>query len=183
MRGEDRAPRKRKRISCELMLNGARYSGIILDLSATGMFVQTTVKPGAGDGVTVKLKPPGRDRAISLETRVARKKLVPPQLLMAAQGGIGLAIVRPVPDYLDFIASLSPEHAEAAARERARGPRSGRPARAAADAPKRFRVHAVETSSGRKNSYLMTAATEQAATDQVLSQLGGAWQVLFVERA
>jgi len=70
-----RAPRQKKRISCELIVNDSRYSGIILDISATGMFIQTTLKPGAGEGVTVYLKIPGRDETIRVDARVARKKI------------------------------------------------------------------------------------------------------------
>jgi hypothetical protein len=50
-------------------------------------------------------------------------------------------------------------------------------------APKRFRIHAVETRTGRKNTFLVTCASEQEASDQVLEQLGDEWKVLFVERA
>ena len=180
---DPRAPRQRKRISCELIVNGSRYSGIILDLSATGMFVQTTLKPGAGEGVTVKMKVPGRDETISVEARVARKKMVPPQLLAVAQGGIGLAIARPAASYLDFLGEMGPEHAEFVARERRRRPSRGRVRPPDASSPKRFRVHAVEASSGRKNSYLMVAATEQQASEQVLEELGDDWKILFIERA
>jgi hypothetical protein len=178
-----RAPRQRKRISCELIVNGSKYSGIVLDVSASGMFVQTTVKPGPGDGVTVKLKVPGSDEAISVDTRVARKKMVPPQLLAVAQGGIGLAVARPVASYLDFVAAMGPEHAEFVSKERGRRPPARRVRQPGADSPKRFRVHAVEASSGRKNSYLMTAASEQQASERVLEELGDEWKVLFVERA
>ena len=177
-----RAPRQRKRISCELVVNGSRYSGIVLDVSASGMFVQTTVKPGAGDDVTVKLKIPGTDEAISVDTRVARKKIVPSQLLAVAQGGLGLAVTRPAARYLDFVAAMGPEHAEFVSRERGRRPPAGPSGQSSAGSPKRFRVHAVEASSGRKNSYLWTAATEQQATEQVLEEIGADWKVLFVER-
>jgi Tfp pilus assembly protein PilZ len=178
-----RAPRQRKRISCELIVNDSRYSGIILDISATGMFIQTTLKPGAGEGVTVYLKIPGRDETIRVDARVARKKMVPPQLLAVAQGGIGLAIPRPSAGYLDFLVDMGPEHAEFVARERSQRRPPGRATPSGANSPKRFRVHAVDASSGRKNSYLMTAATEEQASERVLAELGDDWKILFIERA
>ena len=134
-----------------------------------------------------------------METRVARKKMVPPELQALAQGGVGLAITQPAEAYLEFIAEMSPEHAEYAAKARARassqaaapagtgvgrtGTRSSRGGGGnGAAAPKRFRIHAVETASGRKNTFLATCASEQEASDQVSEQLGGEWHVLFIER-
>jgi Tfp pilus assembly protein PilZ len=193
---KERAPRKKKRISCELFVNGARYSGIVLDVSASGLFVQTTGKPNPGDAVTVGLSLPGSKEPIVMETRVARKKLVPPELLTVAQGGIGLAITQPAEAYLDFIAEMSTEHAEYAEQARAKaaapagtGSRkagagsSGSGGGSGAAAQKRFRIHAVETASGRKSTFLASCESEQEANDQVNEQFGEAWHVLFIERA
>jgi hypothetical protein len=135
-----------------------------------------------------------------MTARGARKKMVPRELLAVVGGGVGFAITEPAEAYLDFVAEMSPEHAEAVARERAQAGKrahssaagAGPPERAggakAADgkrdgALKRFRIHAVETSTGRKNSYLVSCASEQEASDQVLEQLGDEWKVLFIERA
>jgi hypothetical protein len=195
-----RAPRTKRRLSCEINVNDARYSGIVLDISATGLFVQTNVKPNPGVVATLRLSLPGHEEPVSVKARVARKKMVPRQLLTVAGGGVGFAITESCEAYLDFVAGMSPEHAEAAGRERTKlGKRSGSGTPGAkssgaagggkaADGKekvvgKRFRIHAVETRSGRKNSFLVTAATEQEAGDQVLEELGDEWKVLFIERA
>jgi hypothetical protein len=187
-------------MSCEININGARHSGIVLDISATGLFVQTNVKPTPGLIATLHLSLPGRQETIAMQARVARKKMVPPQLLAVAGGGVGFAITEPAEAYLDFVAEMSPENAEAVAKERAKGgSRAGSgaagarpPGRAGgrkapdmvrAAAPTRFRIHAVETRSGRKNTFLVTCASEQEASDQVLQELGDEWKVLFIERA
>jgi hypothetical protein len=188
----DCAPRKKKRLSCEIVVNESRYSGIAIDVSATGIFIQTNLKPAPGSVVKVGIQLPGIDEPVMLEARVARKKNVPPELLTLAHGGIGLALVRPGDRYLDFIAELSPEHAEAVAGVRSktssvrRGGGSGGAARTrsgSTTAIKRFRIHAVETASGKRNSFLATCETEQEASDELLKQLGDEWQVLFIERA
>jgi hypothetical protein len=196
----DRAPRARRRMSCEIEVNGARHSGIVLDVSASGLFVQTNVKPNPGSVATLRLSLPGEKEPVAMTARVARKRAVPPQLLTVAGGGVGFAITEPAEAYLDFVAEMSPEHAEAVALERAKAARPEGPVAAGArpaegtgggkasgkkraDAPKRFRIHAVETSSGRRNTYLVTCSSEQEASDQVLEQLGEAWKVLFIERA
>ena len=186
-----RAPRTKKRMSCEINVNGSRSSGIVLDISATGLFVQTNVKPRPGMIAMLQLALPGEKEPVIMKARVARKKMVPPQLLAVAGGGVGFAITEPAEAYLDFVAEISPEDAEAVARARASGGKragsgAGRgrePGEKREEAPKRFRIHAVETSTGRKNSYLVSCATEQEANDQVLDQLGEEWKILFIERA
>ncbi len=178
-------------MSCEINVNGARYSGIVLDISATGLFVQTNVKPSPGSVATLRLSLPGEKEPVAMKARVARKKMVPPQLLAVAGGGVGFAITEPAEVYLDFVAQVSPEDAEAVARQRATGGnpagsdarRRKEPGEKRGEAPKRFRIHVVETRTGRKNTFLATCASEQEASDQVLEQLGDEWKVLFVERA
>jgi len=189
----DRAPRKKKRLSCEIVSNGSRYSGIAIDVSATGLFVQTNVKPDPGSLVEIGIMLPGNKEPVTMEARVARKKVVPPELLTLAHGGVGLALVRAADAYLDFVGEISSEHAEAVARVRAtagsarRQSGTGTSARIRSgtngvNSSKRFRIHAVETTSGKRNSFLVSGATEQEASDEVLKQLGDEWQVLFIER-
>jgi hypothetical protein len=188
----DRAPRERKRLLCEIRLNESRYSGIAIDVSATGLFVQTSVKPNPGEKVEIRLSLPGCTEPVVMTARVARKKMVPAQLLTLAQGGVGLALVTPDDAYLDFVATMSLEHAEAVARLRAAAARSAGGGATKADSgpvernapppPKRFRIHAVESATGKKNAYLATCSNEAEACEELLKQLGEAWQVLFVER-
>ena len=187
----DRAPRTRKRVSCEILHGNARYAGIVLDFSATGLWVQTNVKFALTDAarsgentVTVNLKTPGSGETISLKARIARMRSVPPQFLGLQQGGIGLAIVDPPTDYLDFLEGISPEQSDSVARARERqARRRGVSATTKQDAPRAYRVHAVESRTGRKSSYLATAKSEDEANEQVRSQLGEEWQVLFIEVA
>ncbi|MFQ5417560.1 MAG: PilZ domain-containing protein [Myxococcota bacterium] len=202
---EYRAPRAKKRISCEIVLEDSRYSGIVLDLSATGLWVQTNAKfvqattaARARVTVTVNLSVAGRDERVTVCARVARKKIVPPQFLGLAHGGLGLAVIDPSPAFFDFVAEISPEQAEAVSIERAKQekragetdiPREGTAGagsnNGAVEKPapaKRFRIHAVETTSGKKSTYLVSCATEDEASAQVIEQLGVAWQVLFIER-
>jgi hypothetical protein len=205
-----RAPRAKKRMSCEINVNDARYTGIVVDVSASGLFVQTSVKPSPGIVAVLRLSLPGGKEPVAMKARVARKRMVPRELLAVAGGGVGFAIIEPSEAYLDYVAAISPEQAEAVARQRAKNRgKGGKPSGSAAagavgaagarpperaaggkapdgkreEAPKRFRIHAVETSTGRKNSFLVTCASEQEASDQVLEQLGDEWKVLFIERA
>ena len=102
-----KALRFKKRISCELAHDDRHHSGIVLDVSQSGLFVQTNAKPRPGDVVGVALNVPGERRTIDLRARVARTKLVPPQLLSVAQGGLGLHIENPPAEYLEFVENVS----------------------------------------------------------------------------
>jgi Tfp pilus assembly protein PilZ len=93
-----RAPRRRKRVSCELLFDERRYAGIVLDVSERGLFVQTVAKPKLGARVRLRLRLPGVGTT-DLTTRVARIKLVPPRLLAVAQGGVGLVVEMLTPEF------------------------------------------------------------------------------------
>lgn len=99
--------RIKKRISCALKHGERRHAGIVLDVSKTGLFVQTSAKPRPGDEVEVALSMPGRKESVTVRARVARTKLVPPQLLTVAQGGVGLHIENAPQDYLEFVERVS----------------------------------------------------------------------------
>jgi hypothetical protein len=194
-----RAPRTRKRIACELTVGDDRYRGIAIDVSASGIFVQTNVKLNPGTRVEIRLTLPGVAEPAVLEARVARIKRVPSQLLAVAGGGIGLAIERNTQAFLDFVADMSPEQADFMANHRgasgvgsagarrsggARGSGSGSAGpKDAAPGQKRFRIHAVDTKSGQKNTFLAVSESEEKASAKVVEELGEDWQVLFVERA
>jgi hypothetical protein len=184
----NRAPRSKKRISCEIIVGGSRYAGIVLDLSATGMWVQTNVKSSQKSlsnskaVVTVNLTLARSGLTATVECRVARVKTMPPQFLGMQHGGIGLVVIEPSDDFLEIVASLSPEQADAVEAYRKQVETERLAARRAADTPKRFRVHAVETNTGEKSTYLAMAASEEQASAEVVAQLGDAFQVLFVER-
>jgi Tfp pilus assembly protein PilZ len=103
--------RIRKRLSCELEFEERRYSGIVLDISEQGLFVQTSAKPKLGVRVHLRLRMHGVGTC-ELMARVARLKLVPPQLKSVANGGIGLFIEMPTPELDRFIAAANGSSAD-----------------------------------------------------------------------
>jgi hypothetical protein len=184
----NRAPRHKKRISCELTVGDSQYAGIVLDLSATGMWVQMNAKisqKSLSDSkgvVTVNLTLVGSELTTTVKCRVARMKTVPPQFLGLQHGGIGVVVIEPSDDFLEMVASLSPEQADAVEVYRKLVEPERLAARPAADLPKPFRVHVVETNTAEKKTYIAMAASEEQASAEVVAQLGDAFQVLFVER-
>ena len=70
-----RAKRTKKRLACTLLIEGNRLAGIVLDLSATGFFVQTSANPKPGTRFNLELDLPGEPERALLAVRVARKEV------------------------------------------------------------------------------------------------------------
>jgi Tfp pilus assembly protein PilZ len=102
-----REPRTRKRIACTLFIKGVRQHGIVMDVSSRGLFVQTSAKPKPGDDVRIELTLPGQARPTQLMAKVVRVRMVPPQLLSVAQGGIGLELQNPPEEYYAFVGQVA----------------------------------------------------------------------------
>src|SRR5262245_34441071 len=98
--------RARKRLSCELRVRARRYFGMVLNLSAEGVYVQTNARidPGAPLELTLGMH---HDRAaFTLVGRVARVYQTPVQLASVAPGGVGVRLVEPCAAYLAFVRGL-----------------------------------------------------------------------------
>ena len=85
-------PRFKKRIPCKVKQRQGTFSGIVLDISRTGLFVQTSAAPTAGDVVQVMLTVREPDDPIALRARVVWQKKIPTQLRGVVEGGLGLEI-------------------------------------------------------------------------------------------
>jgi Tfp pilus assembly protein PilZ len=68
------------------------FSGLVLDVSRTGLFVQTSAAAKAGDEVEVMLSRREPEDTIVLHAQVAWQRKVPPQLRSTVEGGLGLQI-------------------------------------------------------------------------------------------
>lgn len=175
-RSERRHKRRvRRRIPCELITAERRFTGIVLDVSVDGLFVQTSAVMPAGTSVHVRVSATPQSPAMMFEARVARSKRVPPQLVAAASGGVGLRVVRPPPEF----ALLQGAGAEAA--PEAAAPRA--PAPPAAPPLPRFRVRLQQKVGNRSRAVVVEAADAGAARARALREAGVGWDVLEVEPA
>lgn len=100
-RGE---PRFKKRMSCKFRLGQQDHSGIVLDVSRQGLFVQTTASARVGDKVEVVLSRPEQGTAITLVAGVRWLRRVPTQLRSVVQAGIGLQISHAEESYYALLA-------------------------------------------------------------------------------
>ena len=164
------APRLAKRMTCAVSFGEQRYTGVVLNVSQSGLFVQTAAPPDRGEGVDLELNPPGDAAAIPLQAEVVWRRVVPSQLRSSAHGGMGVRIVRADETYYNALAdwmriSLEEE-------KRLAGPSVETPAW-------RVRVRAVGTVRTRFVS--VDADSDEAARSAALAYVGEGWQVLDVE--
>jgi hypothetical protein len=195
--------RTKRRIPCELMIGESRYSGLILDLSAGGFFVQTSAKVAPGDTLDLEMSLPGDAGRVCVQVEVARRKEVPARLRAVAHGGVGLRVlVAPNVFYcfVDAIASGRPfpdrstaptERERKVQSKRARTPkplpidREG-PIAGSAGPPeikKRYKVTLREVEGSRTRTLTIECDSRAEARSQALAQAGPGWEierVLFV---
>ena len=193
--GNRRAERTKKRLTCTLVIEGSRLAGIVLDLSATGLFVQTSANPTPGARFGVELEIPGEPQRSVLAVRVARKKIAPPRLKSIVQGGLGLQIENAPEAYFSCVAQLQAGEAAAASPAVAAPPAKPSPAFKAPPAKKspaaprrpilekeRFRVRVSQINGSRSRSLEVSAVSEQAALREAKATSGEGWKILSCER-
>jgi Tfp pilus assembly protein PilZ len=193
--------RTKRRIPCQLLIEDRRYTGLILDLSAGGFFVQTSADLTPGDALDLEMSLPGDSARITVQVRVARRQVVPARLRSVAQGGVGLRILvapNALYGYIDALTSglpyegpSSPKGGKTAKQPKhavTRGPATSEPpAPAAGSAParpkKRYTATLREKKTGRSRTITLECDTRAQARAEALTQVGDGWEierVLFV---
>ncbi len=86
--------RHAKRLKVRFGENDFSSTGITSDVSATGMFIQTTKVPAIGNRIHVELTLPS-GRLLFCEAAVMRQQHVPPELRQAVKGGVGVRFLSP----------------------------------------------------------------------------------------
>lgn len=199
-----RAERTKRRMACSLLIGERRHNGIVLDFSATGLFVQTSASPPPNSVVELKLSIPGESEVVPVRSIVARRKAVPPRLITVAHGGLGLRIENAPEAYFTLVASLqdsgstlsetaapdagkvatSPPEQKAAPKaddEQARSkPERKLPPRQAPPPRRSFQVRIQHGTRSRRLE--VTAVSEKDARRQALSEAGEGWKVLGCDR-
>ncbi|TDJ15265.1 MAG: hypothetical protein E2O69_12320 [Deltaproteobacteria bacterium] len=195
-----RAERTRRRMACSLWVGQRRHTGIVLDISATGLFIQTSASPPPNSVVELELSMPGESEVVLVRAVVARRKAVPPRLITVAHGGLGLRIENAPEAYFTLVASLQDpdltlsETAASGSGEAATSPpeqngapksddeesRSKRerklPPRQAPPPRRSFQVRIQQGARSRRLE--VTAASEKDARQQALAEVGEGWKVL-----
>jgi hypothetical protein len=187
--GKRRAERIKRRVTCELLLDGRGYRGIVLDLSATGVFVQTEATPAPGARLRLRFHTPDR-REFEVEASVARRQVVPPQLASVVRGGLGLRVERPPEAYFQLIGveGVTEERAQSGMATQivqnqpaAKAAAVQAPKPAPAPALPEYRLRVKQTDGPRSRTLKLGATSPDDARKRALAELGRGWEVLSVE--
>ena len=169
-----RAERIKQRLTCELVIGDRNHQGIVLDVSRTGLFVQTSASPPPGERIGVKLRR-SDGSCVEVETSVARRYRVPQRLASIARGGVGLRITSPPDDYLQFIDSVNRT-------ENAPSPEASKaPPPAHSDTSDSYSVRVRQIAGPRSRSLRVAAGSEQEAERAAAASLDEGWEILSVE--
>ncbi len=158
--------RKKRRLPCKIHFRSQKFNGMVIDVSAMGIFIQTSAKVARGEALELEVGVPGQEAAIPLGVEVVRRKRVPDQLLALAQGGLGARITRAPEAYYEYLLSLDPVVAESKC------------------APEReFQIRARQIG-GPRTKRLFLAADGMAHAREVAGEhLGDGWEILDASEA
>ena len=170
------AKRHKWRLPCEVVSSDGRSQrAIVVDLSETGVFVQTGTRLLPGSEVNVRLLLTDATEPIQLRARVARNKQVPPQLTSVARGGVGLKILDAPAAYYETIASLEGADSLRQPSAPAAPPAAPEPART------RFRVRVKQSDGPRSRSVEILAESPDEARARALAEVGAGWEAVTTE--
>jgi hypothetical protein len=170
-------PRYRKRVPCQLVVEGGSHPGMVLNVSRGGLFVQTSARARPGDRVWIALNTSQQRSAIGLEARVVWKRVSPPQLQTVTQAGVGLEIQLASEAWYDFLTGVATPEAA-----RARDvPEDREPVAPKAGPLLRFRVRVSQSGGPRSRTFVVEGSTEEDARRRALLATGRGWTVLEIE--
>jgi hypothetical protein len=93
-----REVRTKRRLSCEFFVDGDRHTGIVVDLSASGLFLRTDAGLDPGTALEVHLDG-ARFPRVTIHTVVARRRRTPALLSSVLHRGLGLRITHAPEEY------------------------------------------------------------------------------------
>jgi len=160
--------RFKKRVPCRLQLPGGSHSGMVLNVSRGGLFVQTSAGASPGEAVHLDLAVEGSE-PVPVDARVVWRRVVAPHLRTVSTGGMGVHIQYASDAYFGLVAGLA---AGAPTNEAEPAPRAARPC---------YHVRLRLAGSPRSRSVVVEAADEAEARQRALDLAGHGWLVLALE--
>lgn len=169
-------PRFKKRVPCELIVDGSRHPGIVLNLSRSGLFVQTSVTARRGDDVAVDLNAAWVTRTIAVDATVMWNRTVAAQLRGVRHGGVGLQIRTANESYYNLLAEVSETDGSL-----------WRSAGSARLAPEEtpvygFRIRVKQAGAPRSRTLFLSCANEAEARDRAATVAGRGWEIIEISR-
>jgi len=167
------AERIRKRIPCNVSFRDARRSGMVLNLSQSGLFVQTTVSASRGDDVDLLLNMPHLPEPIPIRAKIVWSRRVDPQFRSVVQGGFGARIEAASERYFGVLQDIADMRSAPVASAKAAA--VTKPEARSGD---RYRVRVKLLGSPRSRYLTVVAHSEQEAEQRALQKAGEGWSLL-----
>lgn len=173
-------PRFKKRIPCQIAASGRAASGVVLNVSRGGLFVQTAAGVEPGEDVELELSLAAGRPSIPLAAQVVWTRSVAPHLRTVSRGGVGLRIASAPEAYYALLAEVAGESGPAHVAEPAAAPAA--PAAEPVPEPEgpAYRVRLKQAGSPRTRWLVVRAASEDDARHAALAGAGDGWMVLEV---
>lgn len=167
-----RQQRSKRRLTCEVVVDGKSHAGIVRDHSPAGIFVQTRVHPPTHSVVEVVFRGEGEGEEIRVEAGVARERIGPGRLQASVPGGLGLELLDPPAELHELLASsLAASHEESGPAEDGE----------ASLVTRTFRVRVKERERSTSRVITVRCESAQAARARALRQVGPGWKVADVQ--
>jgi len=167
--------RVKKRIHCTLEHDARQGSGLILNYSRGGLFVQTAQPAAPGARVVIDFIDPAHSRPIELETSVVWRRRISPLMTGLNQSGMGLRLLDEPPAYRALVdTTLHPVLKGAIPRD---------------DPPRvsgsmyEFVVRLGHSGGPRTRRIKLRAADTNTAQRDALRRAGAGWEVIEVSRS
>jgi Tfp pilus assembly protein PilZ len=154
---------------CAVSVGERRYSGIVLNVSHGGLFVQTNADTPRGENVDLELSAPGCEGLIPVRATVVWRRIVPHQLRSVAGGGLGVKIQRADESYYQLLATWM------------RGMGDTQRAAPAQAALTRYRIRVLSESGPRSRTFTVRATSVEEARAEALERVGHGWRVIEVD--
>jgi hypothetical protein len=162
-------PRFKKRLPCRLRAPGGAGSGMVLNVSRGGLFVQTSAAASPGEAIHIDLDVDA-GVPLAVDACVVWRRVVGAHLRSVTTGGFGARIQYAPDAWFGFLSGLAGSEVETPAPERPAGGRV-------------YRVRLRLAGSPRTRIVVVESLDEAAARERAREIAGAQWVVLDLARA
>lgn len=169
-------PRAESRMLCRLRSGIRSHSGMVLDVSTNGVFIQTTASLSPGTPLSLTMYAPDARRFV-LEGEVARVVVAPTGLKAGAGCGLGVVLRDAPKAYVGWVESLVGRVGEPLRVSSA--PVAG--PKAAPETARPFQVRLREIGGNGTREVLVRCGSEAEAAELALAEFDVNWKVMGVD--
>ena len=180
---DEREIRVRKRLPCDLAIASRRHSGIVLNISPGGLFVQTGADARFGTPIEIALNVPPWRTPIGVEAVVRWRRVVPLQLRSLARGGLGLQIQHAPANYYEYLQKIGTRGERPAITPLATDAAAPDPPASSAGTTIQYRARVRQKAGSRTRILLVESASADDASARAEILAGEGWNVLEIKPA